>query len=127
MTDIPARTRIHRVIHVSLLKPYRARDAQSASTTSDAYNAPPPVPRDPVLGQPDAASTDTQEDILFHVERFIDSRWFGKATNRVVKYRVRWQGYKPAEDTWQTIEESGWPASPDILQAYRAFHDAYPR
>ena len=31
------------------------------------------------------------------------------------------------EDTWQTIEESGWPAIPAILHAYRTFHDSHPR
>ena len=34
---------------------------------------------------------------------------------------------KPAEDTWQTIEESGWPATSAIFQAYKAFHNAHPR
>ena len=119
--DIPARTRIHAVIHVSLLKPYK----EARTITGKA--PPPPVPRDPVLGQPDAASTDAQEDILYHIDKFIDSRWFGKPGDRVVKYRVRWLGYKPAEDTWQTIEKSGWPATPAVLQAYRTFHDAHPR
>ena len=114
--DIPIRTRIHGVIHVSLLKPYK-----------EARTIPPP--RDPILGQPDAASTDAPQDILYHIDKFIDSRWFGKPgdPNRAVKYRVRWLGYKAAEDTWQTIEESGWPATPAVLQAYRTFHDAHPR
>lgn len=34
--------------------------------------------------------------------------------------------YKAAEDTWQTIEESGWPATSTILQAYKAFHNGHP-
>ena len=45
----------------------------------------------------------------------------------MVKYSVRWLGYKAAEDTWQTIEESGWPAIPAVLQAYQTFHDTHPR
>ena len=102
--DISARTRIYEVIHVSLLKSYQ--DVR-----------PPTTPWDPVLGQPDTVTTDTQEDILFHIDKFIDSQWFGKAPNRVVKYRVRCLGYKATEDTWQTIEESGWPAIPAVLQA----------
>ena len=61
--------------------------------------APPLVLTDPVLGQPDATTTDAQEDILFHIDKFIDSRWFGRGPDRVVKYRVRWLGYKAVEDT----------------------------
>ena len=70
---------------------------------------------------------DPPEDILFHIGKFVNSKWFGSPRERVVKYRVRWQGYKPAEDTWQSKEETGWPASGPVLQAYRDFHDAYPR
>ena len=40
---------------------------------------------------------------------------------------MRWHGYSPAEDTWQTIEETGWPATKEVLQAYRAYHDTHPR
>ena len=77
--DIPARTRIHAVIHVSLLKPYRdARTTGSAGSTAGLTVAAPLLLRDPVLGQEDAASTDAQEDILFHIDKFTDSRWFGK-------------------------------------------------
>ena len=58
----------------------------------------------------------------------MDSRWFGSGgTNRVVKYRVRWEGYRAADDTWQSVEETGWPASPAILEAYRTYHDTHPR
>ena len=114
--DIPARTRIHPVIHVSLLKPYR-----------DSVQGAPVRQRDPVLGVRDAALVDEGEDILFHVKEFVDSRWFGVGAGRVVKYRVRWQGYGPVDDTWQTIDESGWPASPEILQGYRSYHDLHPR
>ena len=70
---------------------------------------------------------DEPEDTLFNIEKFVDSRWFGIGPDRVVKYRVRWLGYKPADDTWQSIEETGWPPIMDILQAYNSFHDAYPR
>ena len=130
--DIPARTPIPAVVHVSLLKPYRdARTAGSAGSTAGSTAgltaAAPPVLRDPVLGQPDATSTDVPEDILFHIAKFTDSGWFGKPKERVVKYQVRWPNYKAAENTCQTIEESGWPATAAILQAYRTFHDAHSR
>ena len=115
--DIPARIRIHPVIHVSLLKPYH-----------DAVQVAPTRQRDPVLGVQDAASTDQEKDILFNIAECMDSRWFGTGPARVVKYRVRWQGYGSSDDTWQTIDESGWPpTSPKILQAYRAFHNRHPR
>ena len=45
---------------------------------------------------------DPPEDMLFHIEKFVDSKWFGSPRERMVKYRVRWQGYKPAGDTWQS-------------------------
>ena len=82
--DIPIRVRIHRVIHVSLLKPYQ--DAPIRTRTAR--------PRDPILGQSDAI-----KDILFHIEGFVDSKWFGSPRERIVKYGVRRQGYQPAEDT----------------------------
>ena len=70
---------------------------------------------------------DPPEDILFHIEKFVDSKWFGSPRERMVKYRVRWQGYKTGEDTWQSKEETGWLASGPVLQAYREGHYAYPR
>ena len=90
--DIPARTRIHNVIHVSLLKPFKLRTVR---------DLPVPV-HDPVLGQPDARQVDIEEDLMYNVEKFVDSRCFGHNGRNVrhVKYRVRWQGYKPCEDTW---------------------------
>ena len=98
--DIPAMTRIHRVIHVSLLKPFRTRSA--------AAPAPSP-PHDPVLGRADATAVEEQDEVQYRVEKFVDSRRFAEGG---VKYRVRWLGYKAAEDTWQTVEETGWPATP---------------
>ena len=112
--DIPTMTRIHKVIHVSLLKPFRTRSSAM------------PIPAalsDSVLGQPDATPVDAQDDIQYRVQKFVDSRMFPSG----VKYQVRWLGYKLAEDTWQTVDESGWPATPALLAGYRAFHDANPR
>ena len=101
---------------MSLIKPYYESFSQQAPTRQ----------QDPVLGATDAASEVQAEDILFHIEEFVDSRWFGIGSGRVVKYRVRSVGYQPSDDTWQTIDESGWPASPAVLQRYRNFHDKYP-
>ena len=112
--DIPVRTRIHNVIHTSLLKPFKLRPIHDSHPL-----------RDPVIGKPDAIQTDCEEDMVYHIEQFVDSRWFGR-NDRHVKYRVRWLGYKPFEDTWQSIEETGWPASSAILQAYKCFHDGHP-
>ena len=110
--DIPAMTRIHKVIHVSLLKPYHTRSAP-----------PLAAPVDPVLGQPDSQDVDTPDDIQYRVEKFVNSPRFPSG----VKYQLRWLGYKAAADIWQTVEESGWPATPALLAGYRAFHDANPR
>ena len=110
--DIPAMTHIHKVIYVSLLKPYHTRSAPPLAT-----------PVDLVLGQPDLQDVDTPDNIQYRVEKFVDSRWFPSG----VKYQVRWLCYKAAADTWQTVEESGWPATLALLAGYRAFHDANPR
>ena len=102
--DIPIRTRIRRVIHVSLLKLYRDAPFREAPIRSTPL-------KDPVLGQSDTMIIDPSEDILFHIEKFVDLKWFGSPRERMVKYRVRWEGYKPAEDTWQSKEETKWPGS----------------
>ena len=52
--DIPAMTCIHRVIHVSLLKPFRIRSA-----------AVPAVPHDPVLGRVDTTVVDEQDEVQY--------------------------------------------------------------
>ena len=63
--DIPIRTRIHRVIHVSLLKAYRDAPFQEAPIRSTPL-------KHPVLGQSDTMTIDPLEDILFHIENFVD-------------------------------------------------------
>ena len=79
--DIPIRTRIHRVIHVSLLKPYQDAPFREAPIRSTLLN-------DPVLGQSDTLPIDPPEDILFHIEKFVDSKRFGSPRERAVKYGV---------------------------------------
>ena len=68
--DIPIRTHIHRVIHVSLLKPYRDAPFRHALIRTTPL-------KDPVLRQSDTMTIDPPEDIVFHIGKFVDSKWFG--------------------------------------------------
>ena len=63
--DIPIRTRIRRVIHVSLLKLFRDAPFREAPIRSTPL-------KDPVLGQSETMIIDPPEDILIHMEKFVD-------------------------------------------------------
>lgn len=90
--DIPCGIRLHKVIHTTLLKPFHMRSEPQTVENND-------------------------EDITYGVEEIIDSvRRKGK-----VLYRIRWQGYSPDDDTWQTLDTMS------CRDEVQAFHEKFPR
>ena len=69
--DIPVCTHIHNVIHTSLPKPFKLRPT-SVPLHDPRPHDPHPL-RDPVIGKPDVTQTDCEKDMMYHIERFVDS------------------------------------------------------
>ena len=106
--DLPPELRIHPVVNVSQLKPYR-------DGTGTFPHRPPPHARPP----PEAADTFGQEQ--YEVERVLDHR----RTRRGTEYLVLWVGYPPEEATWEP--ESHLADSPDLVSAYHDAEQVAPR
>jgi hypothetical protein len=94
---LPAGYKIHPVFHVSLLEPYHQGD-----------NAEPTPPAIEIDGDPE-----------WEVEAVIGHRQRRGKT----EYLVRWKGYAPAEDTWQSAQDL--VNAPEALRTY--LDNAYPR
>jgi hypothetical protein len=77
--QLPAQWRIHSVFHVSLLKPYQA----------DGTRTPPP----PALYEDHAP--------VWKVQALLAERTVKRGKRSHVQYLVRWEGFLPAEDTWE--------------------------
>jgi hypothetical protein len=100
----PEWLRVHDVFNVSLLRPYNGRPGQ------DVFICPPPA--NWVEDQPE-----------WEVEAIIDHRLTrsrGGESPRVSKYLVRWKGWSPEHDSWETV--SNLSGAPDVLSAYKATH-----
>jgi len=82
--DIPPTLRIHPVINISQLKPYRD------GTGEFPFRAPP-------NSRPDPEAYDTFGQPSYVVERIVDKRVVRGAT----QYLVLWQGYPEEESTWE--------------------------
>jgi transposase InsO family protein len=72
--SLPAQYPIHDVFHVSLLEPYRSRPG-----------CEPPPPQE------------IDGDLEWNVEKVVDMRMKGRST----EYKVRWEGWTPAHDSWE--------------------------
>ena len=92
-------TRIHGVIYTCIIS-----QALSGRSTINRSRINHPAPRAPVPGGADATAIDPRE---VSIEKFIDSRWLEQGLDRAVKYNVHWLDYKPAQDTWQSVKETG--------------------
>jgi len=84
--ELPPELRIHPVVNVSMLKPYR-------DGTGEFPHRPPPNERPP----PEAADAFGQEE--YHVERVLEQR---TTRHGRTEYLVLWRGYPPEEATWQS-------------------------
>ena len=75
--ELPPHIKIHPVISVIHLEPF----------LPDPYHQTPPKPGPILVG----------EEEEFTVNRLVDH----ELRNKVIFYRVRWQGYEATEDTWE--------------------------
>lgn len=74
--DIPKRMRVHYVVHVSLLKPFKNR-----------------------ITMQENESVNDGED-FYTVEKIVDSKRFHSG----IKYLVQWEGYGADENMWEPFE-----------------------
>jgi hypothetical protein len=77
--DMPEPWRVHKVFHVSLVRPYTARGK---------VQPPPPV-----------AFIDNEP--LYSVERLLDRRERSKGGRKYTEYLIKWVGYPPEHNTWE--------------------------
>ena len=97
---LPASFQGHPVINIAHLEPYYEN-------------------KDSLIIHPKIASQrQTFDDLVeFEVDRIIDSKMVrGRNGRRIRKYRVRWKGYDPKFDTWET--QRNIKNAPEALKAY---------
>jgi len=81
---LPAAWKMHRVFHIEML---RKKHEIDKTETPDRVQQATELPR---------IDSKTKE---FEVEKILDK----KGSGRTLKYRVRWVGYSPDEDTWEPL------------------------
>ena len=103
--ELPANLRIHPVINVSQLKPYR-------DGTGEFPFRPQPIDR------PDPEALDAFGQPIHEVERVLEHRGSG----RTLQYLVLWRGYPVEEATWEPA--ANLTSAPDAIRAYKNLQKA---
>ena len=78
--DLPPKWAIHPVFHVSLIKPYISNGLVQ-----------PPLPLDYIDDGP-----------IFQVDCLLDKRLSKKGNREETQYVVKWAGYGPEHNTWES-------------------------
>ena len=100
---LPRSMRIHPVVNISRVKPYRER-----------------LPGQPVTAPgPSTVTEDREEE--YEVESIIDSRYKGKR----LEYLVHWKGWSETDRTWEPVANLG--NATDAVRDFHAAHPAAPR
>jgi hypothetical protein len=97
--DLPSTLPIHPVFHVSLLKEWVPPDPLLFPDARDPLNMPPPV---------------VPEDDQYTVDSLIAGPSY-RGGGSVAWYKVRWQGYDRAHDSWVRERD----IDPDLVHAYK--------
>jgi hypothetical protein len=101
--DLPPNCRLHPVFHVSLLKPYVAKDGK--------------IPCIPVL------SVDADGVPEFEVERILDEKIMTISRQKKRCFLLRWKGYSELDDTWEKEDDI---LSPTLIKEWRRTHPGPP-
>ena len=100
---LPRSMRIHPIVNVSRVKPYRER-----------------LPGQPVTAPgPSNVTEDRKEE--YEVERIVDSCYKG----RRLEYLVHWKGWSDSDRTWEPVSNLG--NATDAVRDFHAAHPAAPR
>ena len=96
---LPRSMRIHPVVNISHVKPYRER-----------------LPGQPVTAPgPSNVTEDHEEE--YEVDYIVDSHYKGKR----LEYLVHWKGWSDTDRTWEPVSSLG-----NAAEAVRDFHAAHP-
>jgi hypothetical protein len=93
--ELPHQWKIHNVFHASLLTPYVETELHRPN-----YPKPPP---DISEGDPE-----------FEVKQIVEARRVGK--RKMLQYKVRWKGYSPAHDLWESASQVH---APDLIKEFQ--------
>ena len=100
---LPRSMRIHPIVNISCVKPYREH------LQGQPVSAP----------GPSNVTEDREEE--YEVERIVDSRYKG----RCLEYLVHWKGWSDSDRTWEPVSNLGNAA--DAVRDFHAAHPATPR
>lgn len=102
--DLPPRSRIHPIFHVSKLRRHVTRDPEQFIETDE-----PLIDTEPLIDDGPEYYQDNYE-----VERIIKHK---KMRDGSLRFFVKWVGYPASENSWQTLQDI--ENAPECLEEYR--------